>query len=296
VSPPSLSPMPSEPWEAAPPRTGPQGVPDPAAGRDPGELVDLDRHPLLDLASPSGAQLAARARADLVATGACELPEFLTPAGLAACLADALALEPLAHHSHGTTNAFLAPTDPTRPDDHPRNRRSPFRLGAVAYDRFPPSSPIRALYEWEPLRAFLAAVVGLPEVHRYADPLGALNLAVMGPGDELGWHFDQTDFVVSLAVRSSDGGGELEVVPGLRGPGFDDHTGIGRAHDGSIDPLVVPNVAGTLLVFAGRWSLHRVSRVLGSTSRLMVLFGFDDRPDARSTPELQRSRYGRTAP
>ena len=47
-------------------------------------------------------------------------------------------------------------------------------------------------------------------LYRYADPLGALNLAVMGDGDELHWHFDQTDFVVSLAIQSSDEGGDFE--------------------------------------------------------------------------------------
>ena len=37
-----------------------------------------------------------------------------------------------------------------------------------------------------------------------------MNLAVMIEGDELGWHFDQTDFVVSLAIQSSDDGGDFE--------------------------------------------------------------------------------------
>ena len=52
--------------------------------------------------------------------------------------------------------------------------------------------------------AFLAALLDRSTLYRYADPLGALNLAVMGDGDELHWHFDQTDFVVSLAIQSSD--------------------------------------------------------------------------------------------
>ena len=43
-------------------------------------------------------------------------------------------------------------------------------------------------------------------LHRYADPCGALNLAVMGDGDELQWHFDQTDFVVSLAIQPAERG------------------------------------------------------------------------------------------
>ncbi len=42
------------------------------------------------------------------------------------------------------------------------------------------------------------------------------NLAVMGDGDELQWHFDQTDFVVSLALQDADEGGDFEVAPRIR--------------------------------------------------------------------------------
>ena len=40
----------------------------------------------------------------------------------------------------------------------------------------------------------------------------------MGQGDELQWHFDQTDFVVSLAIRDAEVGGDFEVVPASAAP------------------------------------------------------------------------------
>ena len=88
----------------------------------------------------------------------------------------------------------------------------------MAYDLFPADSPIRQLFEWEELRTFVAAILGLDTIYPYADPLGALNLAVMGEGDELQWHFDQTDFVVSLALQDADDGGDFEVAPFIRTP------------------------------------------------------------------------------
>jgi hypothetical protein len=262
---------------------------------DPATLVDLEAYPLLDLDQPAAAALIERARAEFEATGACELPGFLTADGLAACVADAVGLEPLAHHSSGATTPYLEQPDDHWDDDHPRKRRDPFALGAVGYDLFPTSSPIRALYEWPPLLDFVAAVLGRDEVHRYADPLGALNIATMGEGDVLGWHFDQTDFVVSLALRSADEGGSFEVVPGTRTPDDECYERVGAVLDGSERPDVLPNRAGTLLVFAGRCSLHRVSPISGSTTRLIALFGFDTEPGTRSSPTLQLSRYGRTA-
>lgn len=262
---------------------------------DPTALVDLDRYPLLDLAGDAGGQVVASARSDLAARGACELPGFLTATGLAACEADAVELAPLAHRSSGATTAYLEHPAAHWPPDHPRRRRNPFSLGAVAYDQFPAASPVRALYEWPPLLTFLATVLGREEIYRYADPLGALNLAVMGHGDVLGWHFDQTDFVVSLAIRSAEAGGLFEVVPGTRTADDERYDVVEQVLDGTHPHDVLPNTPGTLLIFAGRRSLHRVSPIEGATSRLIALFGFDDRPDTRSSVELQRSRYGRSA-
>ena len=82
-------------------------------------------------------------------------------------------------------------------------------LEAVAYDLFPNDSLVRRLYESESLMRFVAAVLDAPVLHRYADPFGALNLAVMRDGDVLGWHFDMTDFVVSIAIQSSTSGGDF---------------------------------------------------------------------------------------
>lgn len=257
------------------------------------ELIDLRRYPVDD---PAGSQhLAASASAQLQETGACELPGFLSAEGLASCLHDARSLEAVAHRSSGRGTAYLEVPDPSWPDDHPRARRCRYSSGVVAYDQFGPGSPIRALYEWDPLVRFLAQVLGY-EVFRYADPLGALNLAVMVDDDELQWHYDQTDFVVSLALQASDGGGTFDVVPRLRADGDERYDEVGRAIDGASDRVAtLAMTPGTLLLFAGRHSLHRVSPVRGDTSRLVVLMGYDAQPGTRSSEVLQLARYGRTS-
>ncbi len=163
----------------------------------------------------------------------------------------------------------------------------------MAWDQFPVGSPIRALYEWPALLAFVAGVLGVDELHRYADPLGGLNLATMVDGDVLGWHFDQTDFVVSLALRSAEQGGLFDVVPGTRTADDERYDRVAGVLAGTEPCDVLPNRPGTLLVFAGRRSLHRVSPIAGERSRLVVLMGYDTAPGTRSTPGLQRARYGR---
>lgn len=258
------------------------------------DLVDRSRYPVDD---PSRrADLVASAAAQLADEGACELPGFLTGAGLAACLDDARSLQPEAHRSSGAGTAYLEVPDPAWPADHPRARRCRYASGVVAYDRFSAASPIRALYEWDPFVDFLSEVLGTT-VHRYADPLGALNLAVMDAGDELQWHYDQTDFVVSLALQPSTAGGTFDVVPRLRADGDERYDEVGQAIDGTHEGVVtLPMRPGTLLLFAGRHSLHRVSPIAGDVARLVVLMGYDTKPGTRSSEVLQLARYGRTAP
>ena len=56
---------------------------------------------------------------------------------------------------------------------------------------------------------------------------------------------------------------------------------------------VLPLHAATLLLFAGRHSLHRVSPIAGQPPRLVALLGYDNAPATFSTPQLQMKRYGR---
>ena len=53
---------------------------------------------------------------------------------------------------------------------------------------------------------------------------------------------------------------------------------------------------GTLLVFEGRHSLHRVSPVEGSRLRHVGLLAYDTKPGTMGSDLLRQDRYGRTEP
>ena len=264
---------------------------------NPTELIDSDRYPLATPTHAAYRVAVAYAQAGLRAQGAAELAGFLSARGLAACLADAQRLSALAFWSEGSGSAYLESPGAAWPADHARAQQMPYRVGVVAYDQFPEASPLRQLYEWPPLLAFVRAVLATQELFPYADPLGALNLAVMGDGDELQWHYDQTDFVVSLAVRAAAQGGYFEVAPRLRtaqDERYDDVAQVLRGTSRRVE--VLPLHAGTLLLFEGRHSLHRVSPIVGEPTRLVALLGYDNAPATFSTPQLQMKRYGRVVP
>lgn len=263
-------------------------------GMAPDQIVDLARYPITRLDAPVARQIVERARRQIAETGAAELPGFVPPGALRALEEEADALAPKAYRSAGRGTAYLGLPDLTLPEDHPRRWLGGFGVRVVAYDQFPSDSPLRRLYEWDPLMAFIGAVLGRGRLFRYADPLGALNLALMGDGDELQWHFDQTDFVVSLAIRPADEGGDFEVAPRIRTADDERYERVGRVLAGDSDEVVtLPLTSGTLLIFEGRHSIHRVSPIAGATDRVIALLAYDTRPGTTSSELLRRARYGR---
>jgi hypothetical protein len=266
-------------------------------GRDPvapADLVDLDRYPLLDVDGPRLTAVVDDARRELAATGACGLAGFVRPEAMPVVLADAESLALLAHRSGGLGNAYLRVPDPDLPEDHPRRWTCPYSLGAVAYDLFPPESPIRLLYEWDPMLRLIEAVLDRGPLYRYADEYGALNLAVMRAGDQLQWHFDETDFVVSLGIRHASEGGDFEVAPRVRSADDECYGEVAAVLAGRSEGVIhLPITPGTLLIFEGRHSLHRVTPIVGPVERLVALLSYDTQPGTVSSERLRRVRYGR---
>jgi hypothetical protein len=262
---------------------------------EPDGLVDQERYPLRRLHAPRAREVIEEARADLARQGMALLPGFLREAALAPLVRECDALAPLGHFSEVCGTPYIDVPDMTAPEGHPRRTLGRTALTAVAYDCFPKTSALRRLYEWEPLLEWVRVLLGRERLHRYADPLGALNLAVMREGDELAWHYDQTDFVVSLAIQSSEAGGEFEVVPWIRSAGDENYAAVAKVLRGDPDAGVgvVPMTPGTLMLFEGRRSIHRVSPVRGGRARHVALLAYDTRPGTDSSPLLKRVRYGR---
>jgi hypothetical protein len=257
-------------------------------------LVDLDRYPILAPTAPAGRALARRCRAELDATGACELEGFLRPEATARMVSESESLASVAHRNAGKGTPYLEIPDPTWPEDHPRRSFGEYGVDVVPYDRVPASHGLRCLYEWDPLMEFVAAAIGAPQLFRYADPLGALNVAVMGDGDRLQWHYDQTDFVVSLALRGAEAGGDFEYVPLVRSRTDENYPAVQRLLGGDERAVRrVPMRPGTLLLFEGRCSIHRVSPIRGATTRLVALLAYDTKPGTCASEVLQKARYGR---
>lgn len=261
----------------------------------PSHLINLKRYPIVDRDSALYKELVSTCREQLKAVGACVLPNFITDEAVAALASEAEKMAPLAYHNTLTGNAYLTELDASLPADHPRNWTSTTALGAVAYDLIPKEALIRSLYEWDVLMHFLKDALNKETFFRYADPMGGLNIAVMKDGDHLRWHFDQTDFVTTLLLQESIGGGAYEFIPMIRNHQEENYDKVKAILDGSLEGVLRLDIApGSLVLFEGRHSLHRVTPIEGDRLRLIALLGYDTQPGVVSSDYLRKIRYGRT--
>ena len=264
----------------------------------PADLVDLARYPVTDPGSPARADAIAALRRSLAEKGVAILDGFLRPEAVAALARETAEVTPKAFKEDVSVGTpYLELPDESFPEGHPRRTNIHSATSVIAYDLIPADSLVRALYEWDPLMDFVGEVLERRPLYRFADPLGALNLAVMTEGDVQGWHYDSTDFVVSLAIQASRGGGLFECVPRIRSAEDEHYDEVARVLAGGRERIeVFPMNPGTLMIFEGRYSIHRVSPVEGDVPRYVALLAYDTKPGTDSSDLLKVVRYGRTQP
>jgi hypothetical protein len=260
------------------------------------DIVDLDRYPLDRPDSPAFAALVASSQAELAAGGMFNLPAFLTPAALAgatAALAPAFARDAFTHARRH--NIYFRKSIPDLPPDHPALAEVETINRTLCADQMA-GNPVLALYDWPPFAAFLARVMDKPALYTMDDPLARVNAMAYAEGQGLNWHFDRSEFTTTLLLQAPRGGGLFEYRSDLRTADDPNYDGVARLLRGEDPELKAITLApGTLNVFRGRNTAHRVTPVEGETDRIIAVFSFYDRPGVRFTPEEQQGFYGRVA-
>ena len=253
-------------------------------------FLDTERHPIDD---PD--YVAARA-AELDAEGVLVLRGFFAEQAVATAVAESAHREAEAFYARSTHNVYLTEANGELPDDHPFNRQVVSSKGLLADDQLPGGSPLREFYDDPDVRAFLCGVLGVEEIHPYADALSSINVHFAPAGRELGWHFDNSSFAVTMLLQAPEAGGVFEYVRDVRDAdrgemGFDR---VAAVLDGTEPVTRLDIAAGDLVLFRGRNALHRVTPTEGPTTRILTVFAFNAEPDVRVSDSALHTFYGRT--
>ena len=267
-----------------------------ASNVPPQPLFNLDRYPIDRLATASGNSFIDKCRRELAETNVCVLPEFVPGGTIARMAAEAEAMMGHAHYRVHDWNCYISRDhDPSFPDDHPRSRFFDDRSKIVAFDLFGPDSRLRHFYYADCLTPLLAAILGYERLYHSACPFQALNILGFDATDSSPWHFDQeNEFTVTLQLQTAETGGRFEIVPNLRSEDHENYPGVQQILDGSQERVRSHALeAGTLTVFRGRDSLHRVTPVEGDTRRLVAVMVFEQQPGISYSAEMNAIVYGK---
>ena len=192
-------------------------------------------------------------------------------------------------------NAYLNNEDPELPKDHAKNIISTTSLSVIAYDQIPEKNILKQIYHNPNVLNLISTIIDKGPLYPYACPLGAINIAYMKEGDSLRWHFDQSDFVVSLPIQDADAGGQFEYVANIRSAQEENYNEVRKILlDDYANISSLTTAPGSLIIFQGKNTIHRVREVLGKTPRVVALFAYSFEKDFNSSDYLRKIRYGRT--
>jgi hypothetical protein len=260
------------------------------------DVVNLNSYPINDPSSPAYRHLVRTCQVQLRDQGLAQLAGFLTPAAVSQMLALASELADQAWASDQTHTVYFEPADDCAGRDHPRALLQRSAKKAIALDQIPGCAPARRLYESDDLTRFIAEVLGKPVLYRSADPLDALEIAIFDDGDELGWHFDNSEFSVTVMYQQPDACGHFDYYPALRSAHDQNYPAVHRVLRGNPDGVTrLPTSPGTLAVFRGQHALHRVTPVSGPRPRINSVLTYGEHPGMKLSELTQRLFYGRTA-
>jgi alkylated DNA repair dioxygenase AlkB len=261
----------------------------------PERHLDLDRFPLDDLESAGGKALVELCRRRLADLGLFSLEGFVRPSALRRCVAEVKPVLDRAAFTHRRRHTIYFEDDIAGlASDHPALKRVETVNHTVCADQIPDSLVCR-LYAWPPLVQFLAATMGKSRLYPMADPLARVNVIAYREGEALNWHFDRSEFTTTLLLQMPEAGGEFQYRSALRSDADPNHDGVARllaGGDGEVKTL--PLSPGTLNVFKGRDTAHRVTPPTGGRERIVAVFSYYETQGVVFSERERIGFYGRT--
>ena len=131
------------------------------------------------------------------------------------------------------------------------------------------------------------------ELYPYSDPLSSININYYDEGDALGWHFDNSDFTITLLVKNCEKGGIYEFFNDMRyKDGQEDYTFVEKILDNKVSGTKVDSFEGDLMIFKGNRSIHQVTAVeVGE--RILVTFNYNETEGIPLSEQSRKTFFGR---
>ena len=258
-------------------------------------ILDLDRYPIDKEGSKEWHALVDRAVAELDTQGMFNLQGFLRPDAVQKLVDQVKPVMDTQSYNHKRFhNIYFQPNIPGLEPNHPALRKVETISHTLCADQIL-DSVVMSIYQYPPFARFLSATMGKPQLHVMQDPLASVNVMAYRSGEALNWHFDRSEFTTTLLLQAPEAGGEFEYRTDLRSANDPNYAGVAEVLEGR-DPQVkrIQLEAGTLSVFRGKNTAHRVTPVKGKVDRYVAVFSYYEKPGVMFSDAERLGFYGRT--
>ncbi|OED35223.1 2OG-Fe(II) oxygenase [Chromatiales bacterium (ex Bugula neritina AB1)] len=259
------------------------------------DIINLNRYPLDQPESAGWWSLINECRHRLASDGLFNLPGFICDNAIATTVEQLKPLLLTDAYTHSRRhNIYFKPSIEDLPASHAALTEFETSNRTLCADQISQSALIQ-LYEWAPFARFLAAVMDKPELFTMDDPMARVN--VMGYFEDcaLNWHFDRSEFTTTLLLQAPLAGGEFEYERALRSDTDPNYEGVADLLEGRRTPARLSLNPGTLNVFRGRNTAHRVTPVEGHKQRIIAVFSYYEQPGVCFSKEERIGFYGRAS-
>jgi hypothetical protein len=260
------------------------------------DILDLARYPLDRPGTDEWQALVERCKVDLARDGMFNLEGLVKPVALTKAVAEIQpVMDTLSFVHKRSHNIYFRKDIPELPPDHPALEKVDTINQTVCADQISQST-IMWIYEWSPFIMFLAACMGKGALFQSRDALARVNVMAYRDGETLNWHFDRSEFTTTLLLQAPEQGGDFVYRSDLRSDDNPNYEGVAKLLRGQDDEVKTLKLrAGTLNIFRGKNTAHKVSTVFGARERMIAVFSYFDRPGVVFSKEDQIGFYGRSA-
>jgi len=252
-------------------------------------IVDNIKHPIEDIKYINKCSSLIKKNSLLV------LENFLLKKSLQNILNEAKQLEEKAFYCQQQHTILLSKQSESLDNNDPLNLLMTSDKGCVPHDLLSKNSDLNILYNSDIFKFFIRKVLNLDKIFPYADNLSSINLNYYQKGQQLGWHFDNASFAITLMIQSSTQGGEFEFITEGRDSNVDyiDKALISNVINGKNKPNLLDVSEGTLVLFYGRNYLHRVTPVKSDTPRILITLNYNEEIDIKLSENARSTFFGR---
>jgi len=261
------------------------------------EIINLEKYPINEINSTKYKELINYTRKQLNEDGCCLLSDFIKPNSIKRMKEEVDRNLSKIYFTNDKHNPYFTKEDIALDEKHPKRIFSLRQSGYLNSDDLEKDSDLNKFYDLEEMLKFVSDSLEVFPLYKWADPLGKNPYSVMHTDHYFPWHFDGNEFTLSVLIQKAEKGGLFEYVPDIRNKDNENFKEVAKVlKDDRTRVKSLDLKPGDLQIFKGRFSMHRVTKIKGKTSRYIALPCYVKDPLKINKPEHSKQVYGKALP